>query len=361
MYQPKDNLQSFMKQAKANNLYSDRIVENVLLFSNIWTTLLAPILMGFGISYIWGLENVQNAEPFFYAFGLIFLLVHLTVAYVVHQNNSKFSLYSQAVELEQEYSSSLSELRSELARYKHGVKTLSKLYSNQLTSLYIISFTTDQAIGLFQKLDNSFNGVKEKDFWDTVREHLNSIMMPIVIEREALFDFKSEDLFNVALYFYNEDDDRLFVVSRECDSRLPQRNRQWKPGHGHVGLSFLHKEAKICPDITLSHELAKSAEDADDNRKYRSFISIPILRCDDNGDVNNGINPLGVIVLTSAKVEQFIEARDLQFLTIISKFLAIYLSSVDSFITHNDLHADELEEKAYSNQGEEHEVDIKSE
>lgn len=60
---------------------------------------------------------------------------------------------------------------------------------------------------------------------------------------------------------------------------------------------------------------------------------MPIMRCDDDGSVSNGLKPLGVLVLTSALPNQFDEHRDLPFMTMIVKLLAIYLSSADNYFT----------------------------
>ena len=156
-------------------------------------------------------------------------------------------------------------------------------------------------------------------------------MYALISERESLFKYVSESKYNIALYFYSEEEDCLGIAYRDCDSRLPQRNRSWKPGLGHVGLAFLHKTVKLCPDITKSNELLAN-QSSGDAENYRSFLSMPIMKCDDDGEVNNGIKPLGVLVLTSALPEQFDENRDVPFMSMIVKLLAIYLSSADNYI-----------------------------
>ena len=203
-------------------------------------------------------------------------------------------------------------------------------------SLSFSAHATDMAIGYLKRMEEKNKKVKEDEFWDVFAGYLHPMLSPLVIEREVLFGFKSESKYNIALYFYDNEENCLGIVWRDCDSRLPQRNRKWKPGHGHVGLAFLHKEIKFCPDIRQSTELTPSYTQGD-NENYRSFISIPILRCEDNGNVHNQLKPLGVLVLTSAQAHQFSKERDLQFLTIISKYLAIYLAAIDTFITHTEL------------------------
>jgi hypothetical protein len=328
-------LESFMEKAKYNNKYSDRIVGKALLFSNVWTSLISPVLIGLGISYLFGLESGKPPSFVFLALAAIFLLVHLAIAYLVHQNNSKYSLYSQAIDLEDSYSSELHTIRNDHSHLLQAYKTLSNLHSNQMTSLFISSYITDIAIGEINQKEDAAEKLEQEEITAMSSKQFSAIIRTLSMEREELFGYKSDSLYNICLYLYNNDSDSLEVVSRDCDNRLPQRNRSWKPGHGHVGLAFLHKEIKICPDITKSNELGSNAIEGEDNKHYRSFISIPILRCDDNGDVNNDKAALGVLVLTSSKADQFDEGRDLQFLSTISKYLAIYIATFLSYITHN--------------------------
>lgn len=329
------HLQSFMSKANQNNFYSDKIVSNVLLFSNIWTTLVAPILIGIGISYIYGLSTNDSISWSIWLLIIIFALIHLSVSYLVHQNNSKFTLYSEAISLKTEYDKNMKEVRDELAKYKKAYRELSDLFSNQRTTLYILAHVVDNAIGNINRLEAEQCTLSIEEYDLLVNKDLGSMIRPFILEREALFGYTSPSLYNVALYSYDEKSDNLNVLIRDCDNRLRRRNRSWKPGHGHVGLAFLHKQIKICPDIILSNELAKDAGILGDNTRYRSFISIPILRCNDDGDVNNGEQPFGVLVLTSAIAEQFNENRDLQFLSTVAKVFAIYLAAAEAYQAHN--------------------------
>lgn len=329
------NLKSFMSKARENNSYSDKIVSNVLLFSNVWATLIAPALIGMGISYLYSLSEGTTPPGAIWFLFAIFAVIHLAFSYLVHQNNSKFTLYSEAISLKEEYEKNMSDIRHELAVHKKGYKDLSNLFSNQITTLYIMSYVTDNAIGHINELEKSGETLTEDELEKLIERDLFSMIRPIILEREALFNYNSSSLYNVALYAYDELGGTLEVLVRDCDNRLKRRNRAWKPGHGHVGLAFLHKEVKICPDITMSSELVKDADVREDETRYRSFISIPILRCEDDGNVDNGKLPFGVLVLTSADADQFVESRDLQFLSTIAKNLAIYLAAAETYRTHS--------------------------
>ncbi|ALS32739.1 hypothetical protein PTRA_a1541 [Pseudoalteromonas translucida KMM 520] len=340
MSSSEEQLDRLSAAAKKNNNITEKIVERTVTFSQVWFTLIAPIIIGVAATYFTS-DKKDDLGGLVIALICIvivgFIIVHIFLSYISHEYSKKESLYAEIVDMKHQKDQEVGKLRSELAQNKLGLRRITDLYSNQISSLYLSAHATDIAIGDLKKMEIDDKNVTEDDFWNKVTTSLSPILQPLIIERESLFGFKSEGKYNVALYFYDADDDDLGIVWRDCDSRLPQRNRNWKPGHGHVGLAFLHKEAKFCPDITMSSELNPSYTSSDGSN-YRSFISIPILRCDDNGEMlENDMKPLGVLVLTSAKPEQFIKERDLRFLTIISKHLAIYLSSVETFLSHNVL------------------------
>ncbi|OHU91856.1 MULTISPECIES: GAF domain-containing protein [Pseudoalteromonas] len=320
-----------MKKAKSNNEQSEKLVSSILFFANVWTTLFAPALIGVGVSYYYGLKEDEPLSIIFWVALVIVSIIHLAVAYIQHINNRKYTLYSEAVSIETE----VEKLRHELATYKHGYKEFSYLCSNQMTTIFCLANYIDSAVGELNHFEAMGQSLSKDQFDALLKGKLEAIIRLISIEKEALFSYSSDSLYNIALYNYDFNSKKLKVLVRDCDNRLQKRNREWSPGHGHVGLAFLHKRIKICPDITLSNELMNYSDSDTDNSRYRSFFSIPILRCDDDGKAENGKLPFGVLVLTSAKAEQFREDRDLQFLSTIVKFLAIYLAAAEAFKTHN--------------------------
>ncbi|MGS0725003.1 hypothetical protein ACVBKF_02355 [Shewanella sp. 0m-11] len=331
---PKERLKRFLVAAKANNHLSDKVITKSTYFSNSWVTFFAPILIGFGVNYFFSLDKLGSAPVFIWLTCGIFFVVHIFASYVLHQNSSKLSLYSQALEINDD----LLSLRSDLARYKWAFRDLDKLKSTQISALRMATHSTDTAVGEIDILtQQTLQGkkVKDEEFWGLMDQHLAAIMYPLISEREALFKYESESRYNIALYFYSEEQNSLNIVFRDCDSRLPQTNRKWKPGLGHVGLAFLHKAVKLCPDMTKSSEL-NSLQANGDAENYKSFLSMPIMKCNDDGTIDNGIKPLGVVVLTSALAEQFEENRDIPFMSMIVKLLAIFLSSADNYLNRFD-------------------------
>ena len=325
--------------AKKNNDITEKIAERIIGSAQIWFTLIAPIIIGCFTAFFTADRDTELSHTLtitLWVMGLCLLLVHIVLSGINHSYNTKHSLYAEILEMRENNENEVAELRGQLAQSIATQKQKEDINSNQIATLSFSAHATDMAIGNLKKIEEQNKKVHEEEFWEVFAGYLNPILYPLVIEREALFGFKSESKYNIALYFYDNDESCLDIVWRDCDSRLPQRNRKWEPGHGHVGLAFLHKEVKFCPDIRKSTELTPSYTQGD-NENYRSFISIPILRCEDNGSVENKLRPLGVLVLTSAQAEQFSKERDLQFLTIISKHLAIYLAAIDTFITHTGL------------------------
>jgi len=323
--------EDFIKKAKKNNKISDDIINKVLFFSNIWTTFFAPVLIGIGISYLYTLGKEEKISWVFWVLLLVFGIVHVTVAFFQQLNSRKYSLVSEVLELESE----IKKTRDNLAKHLLALKDVSNLHANQTTTIYCLANIVDSAVGELHEMELSETASSVEKFDEVIKSRYEQMIRLLSLEREALFGYTSESLYNIALYHYDKSDEKLKVLVRDCDNRLQKRNREWSHGHGHVGLAFLHKRIKICPDITKSNELMNYSDAPSGDTKYKSFFSIPILRCKDNGEVGNGELPFGVLVFTSATSEQFKDIRDLQFLNVVVKFFAIYLAAVEAFLTHN--------------------------
>ncbi len=116
--------------------------------------------------------------------------------------------------------------------------------------------------------------------------------------------FRAESLWNFALFLYCEETDKLRVFFRKTDDRLAVRNRSWKPGWGHAGLSFIQRDLKISKDVSKSAELSKN-NTGKDTENYKSIVSVPILNPNDTPDSDG--YPIGVLVITSSSENQFDE------------------------------------------------------
>lgn len=146
------------------------------------------------------------------------------------------------------------------------------------------------------------------DLQETVDE-----LLSVVIEgRFELFGFSDRELWNFALYIFNEDTHLLVPVWRRKHGRLPSEGlgRTWAIGTGHVGKAFADNEAKITEnaihETIFDHMRAPLTLRRDyDEVVYRSFSAIPIQIG------NEGERPLGILVGTSNQAGRFTKDNSL--------------------------------------------------
>jgi hypothetical protein len=317
------NIEIKQLAAKNDNLNAD-IIEKVSVFSNVWMTLIAPIIVGIFISY-WFSKSDGNIALIEWVFVAVFLSIHCFLAFFQHKVDKKYHTFPQIIALYDKYNAQV-ETYNKL-RLSHQNTT--DLSIAQITTLYLISAELDKAVGDLNK--ELHKEIERSDLkpplplYDSLEalmdKHLTNLLWPLVVKKGDLFSYKEQSLYNIALYAYNDSSAKLEVKKRFYDERISVKNRDWRPGIGHVGMTFLHKAIKCCPNIQNSTELTVTSER--DSKYYCSFISVPILACEDDEQTDN--NPHGVLVLTSAMESQFNLARDQFFLQAISKMLAVYL------------------------------------
>lgn len=321
----------FLSKAREAEGTKDKIAFIFDLFTKLWFTLLLPALVGIGTSVYLSRGSNENsvlsAQDYALIFaGIIFIVIHIILTVItIFKTNAINSTYPFAVEVKERHVEKIQELTRVRASSRH----FAQLTMTQLATIDLVTFVVNRAIGEINTIRQKGDKISSDKFWEISEIHINQMIAPLVNQREHLFDYKSESKYNIALYFYSSLDDVLFVVARDCDSRLGRRNRRWKPGIGHVGLSFLYKSPMFCPNIEESNEISGTCSQGD-LQNYRSFASFPILRCDDDGDLANGHKAQGVLVLTSALKEQFQQERDKVFLAVISRLMGIYLTSVET-------------------------------
>lgn len=318
---------------KRNQLKNARFASYFIGFFSIWNAFIIPIILGVGISYLFQFQGDINTIPRYYiAFYVLIFIIHILISFAF--------LYLDKRE------DTSSHLESTIVKYNELANNFNNLTSrsfNQIelhqTQKAVIHFTTllikDKLSVMAEKsqakdltTENVTNDVGT--FFDTVLGFLSS-------KREVLFGYKGESKFNIALYLYDSTSGSLNVRARLCDDRLQKRNRSWKSGFGHVGLTHLHKEIKICPDITKSSEL--SSNDENDNINYRSFLSVPIM----SSDKALTDECIGVLVLTSADANQFKIDRDGDFLLTFSYLLTIYIDSMYKVYMHDTVDVQDSE------------------
>ena len=300
---------------RKNRYINARFAGHFASFTSLWNALFAPIIIGLGVSYVFQKKDITNGiSDFFFIACIMFFILHLILAWGAKYLDKKDDSTIELGELTKEYNDRVSEI--EIIRERMVQED--KLSTTQKLVIYLTTLQVNSHIRKIliankeKKLTLADFPIDTESFFSTVLGYLSR-------NRETLFSYKSESKFNIALYIYNKERNHLEVICRICDDRITKKNRAWKPGFGHVGLTYLHKELKICPDITKSNELKIS--NPADRKNYCSFLSVPILAYKQNSSEEDC---KGVLVLTSALPDQFSLERDRDFLLNLSSLIAIY-------------------------------------
>lgn len=280
-----------------------------VIAANTWVTLAAPILIGFFITQVFSEKKLGPSEIITFSFSAI---LHIFFTYIIYKASTRRSL-----------SLEVDGLIEEVENYKKNtIPKAAQLYETsrvQQTVTYLMTLDLENMIDEINEKTSSSTPPEKLRRWE---EGLNRILGRLVKYRHELFSYRGQDLYNICLYLYDAPSDNLIIKWRSCDDRLQASNRSWKPGLGHVGLTFILNEIKICHDIYESTELSSSATNPNDKKNYRSFLSVPIK---DSSKLMTGGKPLGVLVFTSNACGQFSLDRDKLFALTAAKIISIYV------------------------------------
>ncbi|WP_429147397.1 GAF domain-containing protein [Aeromonas veronii] len=311
---------------KKNKYINSKFTGYFISTFSIWNTCFAPIIIGLGVSYVFLFkDDLSKLHSSFFIFCFIFLVIHVFLSIGFHYLDKRSDTTIELSELVKKYNN----ISDDIEKIHKRMHLSTSLTATQKLVIYLTTLKVNSHIRemIHGKRDGSLS---EETMDNKLQEFFDTILSYLSIHREVLFSFVSESRYNIALYIYDNHSQDLQVVSRRCDDRIVRQDRSWKPGFGHVGLTHLHKELKICPDITKSSEL--KVNNQSDKKNYCSFISVPILTYKE-GDSNNEC--LGVLVLTSALPEQFSLERDRDFLKNIVSLIAIYIDvSIELYTSH---------------------------
>jgi len=295
---------------RKNKIIEGRLTAFTIYFANAWTTLFAPLIIGLLASKLFTESPLSKTEITLYS---IAGLIHLMFAWTMFTSANRRSL-----------SIAVDEIVSKNEDYKDIIIPKAELlYEASATQQSVIYLMTLELNSRIETLNSQQDNELLKNRAQSWEAGLQSMLFHLVKHRTQLFGFSGASLYNMALYLYDANSDDLFIAWRKHDDRLSTSSRRWKPGFGHVGLTFVQQEAKICHDIFESSELANSASNEPNDRlKYRSFLSIPITNLCSS---QNGKKPLGVLVFTSSHVGQFSWGRDKFFALTAARLLSIYI------------------------------------
>ena len=310
------------EQNRKNKTIELGALQFILFLSNTWMTFFAPLAISLFVARLY--TGVTLSTPEIWIFTICVIL-HVSFAFIAFRASSKRSL---SIEIDK--------IIAENEDYKNEITPmLYNLYDTSQLQQQVLLYMTlelenliDEFNDLYRERESNSSEKNEKEcdvkIGDLVDKGLDRILRILAKFRAELFDYSGTSFYNICLYIYDEKANLLKVEWRKHDDRLETSDRDWKPGKGHVGLTFIQNELKICHDIFASTELSASASTSGDKEKYRSFLSVPIRDASKlSGD--NGENPLGVLVLTSNAEAQFSFERDQMFVLTIAKILAIYI------------------------------------
>lgn len=302
-------LKKIIKNNSKNRSIEGRVFYFSVMFSNFWMTLISPVIIGAFISKYFAtgeLSKFTLGETVLFSLSAF---LHLVFTSVLLSSSTRKSVTQEVEKL----------IKQNKIFRKIVIPKASQMYQNlkfQQTVSYISTL----------ELENLIDEINDSNNTDCtsarVSADLGKILSPLVKYRAELFGYSSTALYNFALYLYNESTAQLELKWRSHDDRLVTTGRSWKPGFGHVGLTYILDEIKICHDITRSTELSVSSSTIGDEHKYKSFLSMPIK---DSAKLSSGSKPLGVLVFTSNESNQFSLERDKMLGLTIAKLLSIYL------------------------------------
>ncbi|HEY0105927.1 MAG TPA: GAF domain-containing protein [Rhizomicrobium sp.] len=136
-------------------------------------------------------------------------------------------------------------------------------------------------------------------------EAIGNVCGGFVEERNAYFNFEHGEMWNFAVYLWNDPIQRLEPLWREKARNHPSKGpgRVWGSNEGHIGHAFRTRRELITSDAQMIEVAALMAgvgnEQPYDAQTYKSYVSEPILA------QNPASRPFGVLVATSNRVGRF--------------------------------------------------------
>ncbi len=125
---------------------------------------------------------------------------------------------------------------------------------------------------------------------DEVKRY-GSMLDMLVSDKGVLFGMNDER-WNFAIYILNEHSGELDCVACRRPTRAEEQasHRSWKPGFGHVGVSFQTSRTIVAadtsePEARALFDAPDGQRNGDDSSRYRSIASIPIRLQDETQSV----------------------------------------------------------------------------
>ena len=194
-----------------------------------------------------------------------------------------------------------------------------KAYDNQLEVLTLRSATINGSMSILQEI------LFREAFSTDIKEDLNGIMGPMILDMSRTLGFPDGALFNFGIY--TPEGGNLIETWRSCDPRMTQHHRNWPAGHGYVGECFLKEKTLYTDDIKVRESKFAHPEDEE---YYVSFLASPILPTTKEDGA-----PIGAIIITSNEEKQFSKEHRLLVETQ-ALIISTYLTEREQFLEKNE-------------------------
>ncbi|EGQ7932194.1 GAF domain-containing protein [Vibrio vulnificus] len=289
-----------------------------------WNSLILPVLIAIFVTHLLEVYKQENGSISNLVWSLVVLVTffHFFIVYLQFRGSSMDTMLCEY----QEKDAALKDIGDEFSELDKLYQADTQFFSSQRSATRFAVSSLSYAIGKIRNIEQEGERAKPEE----MQAMLHSLIWPLVVYREKLFNFQSGVLWNIALYGPNNDGD-LIPIWRMCDERIQPRNRVWKPGFGVVGLSYLHKTIKYHEDISKGMDSEHNSEA--DKETYKSIIAVPVVPCED-GSSSSDHRPSGVLLITSSAAEQFNLDRDASFLQIYANLVAILLEKIQTYTEH---------------------------
>ncbi|MBI9065471.1 MAG: hypothetical protein JEZ14_26030 [Marinilabiliaceae bacterium] len=193
---------------------------------------------------------------------------------------------------------------------------------NKYEKLFVYSSIILWSLNYINKLKNTSREGRdcEKDISD--------LMNPLVHYRSAAFDFQNSDLYNIALYLYNANEDQLEQFFRKCDDRIEVHGRSWKPPFGYIGYAHWINGVIISSEYPNQPSATTGKALPSDKEFYASCVAAAIP-----GNMTGG-KPIGVLIISSSRENQF-SSNDTSLTDFISEYVLILSQYFEKYFDGN--------------------------
>lgn len=154
-------------------------------------------------------------------------------------------------------------------------------------------------------------------------EALARLLRLVAGSRRELLGYEDGEAWNFMLYRRDGGDLKPWV--RECDAKIERHQRSWKVGEGHIGLAVSSMSTLVAGDVALVESFVPQYPT--DARTYRSLVSLPLCR-------PGGKDVLGAFVVTSNRLDHFVEPGQLEVLT--AEQIGSILNSIAGAVRANE-------------------------